>query len=68
MTQNALTAPKEDPFGPPETPQDVECLHCSQRYPSSEMVYEFRHGMALWWCATPDCDGAGFLIDIYPVQ
>jgi hypothetical protein len=56
-----------DPFGPPETPIRVRCLHCGDVYMSDEMKHEerkFSPGARLWYCRNPDCDGAGFGFDI----
>jgi len=53
----------DDPFGPPEEPLQVQCLHCGGEYCSSEIVW--RDGF--WCCPTPGCDGVGFTFDIFPV-
>lgn len=60
-----LTRPcGRDPFAPPRTPVPCRCLHCGQRFTSDQMI---RKGPdRLWSCPTPDCDGAGFEIDIRP--
>lgn len=58
-----------DQFGPPaDRVVEVECLHCGQRYLSSEMVFEERFGVLLWWCKNPNCNGRGFEFDIFRVS
>ena len=60
---------REDPFGPPAVPVDVECLHCGERYSSGEMESRrWADGIRRWSCPTPGCDGAGFGFDIHRVE
>lgn len=75
---------KGDDFAPPKTPVQVECLHCGEKYSSSEMRLEYRpimqhptiqafgeivQGLSpLWWCKNALCDGAGFGFDIHEVR
>jgi hypothetical protein len=64
---------KRDPFGPPEKPCEVTCLHCGKRYGSELIVWRvstMKDGTqrGFWVCPVPGCDGAGFLMDIYPVD
>lgn len=58
----------EDQFAPPaDHVEEVECLHCGQRYLSNEIVFEERFGTLLWWCKDRHCDGRGFGFDILTV-
>ncbi|HUW31766.1 MAG TPA: hypothetical protein VM223_09160 [Planctomycetota bacterium] len=50
-----------DPFGPPDPPRLVRCLHCDQTYMSSLM--HWRDG--LWACGIDGCGGVGYHIDIF---
>jgi len=58
----------EDCFRPPNEPCEVWCVHCGQRYSSSQIVWR-RHpdGQGFWCCPMPGCDGVGFRFDILPV-
>lgn len=51
-----------DPFGPPEKPIDVVCIHCEREYRSDEMRQDEE---GLWCCKFEDCDGRGFGWDIH---
>jgi hypothetical protein len=53
-----------DPFGPPSTPIEVQCLHCGSEYLSDAMVQDDE---GLWCCGVPGCDGRGFEFDVWPV-
>ena len=53
---------------PPNIPVMVRCIHCGAVYRSDEMKYEKRRGIALWWCKDPGCEGAGFGVDIHPIE
>lgn len=56
----------DDGFAPPSNVRDVTCLHCGKTYRSDAMRFEERRfPVKLWWCATPDCDGAGYNFDIF---
>lgn len=62
-----------DPFGPPEIPTLVACLHCGEEY-ESYLIERRRErnseGEWHWWwcCATPNCGGRGFGFDILPID
>ena len=65
--------PQGDPFGPPETPTEVSCLHCGETYDSYLIEWRIEedaegkpHGF--WCCPTPGCDGKGFGFDIFPTD
>jgi hypothetical protein len=55
-----------DVFAPTDQNREVHCWHCEWRYKEQEAVWERRHGMLLWWCKNPDCDGAGVGFDLHP--
>jgi hypothetical protein len=62
-----------DPFGPPEVPCLCSCLHCGREFMSDGIWYErhVKNGIefeGFWRCPTPNCDGAGFTFDIFPVD
>lgn len=75
---------RADPFPPPKEPVLAQCLHCGKRYWTDKMRWEYRlvfqHSAVrelkesdkaprpLWWCATEQCDGAGFGYDIHEVK
>lgn len=66
-------APGTDPCGPPATPILVHCIHCHNEYESYRIkwVVGLNADGELWghWvCPIPGCDGAGFCIDIWPVD
>jgi hypothetical protein len=72
MTDDPLD-PSDDPFGPPEIPVEVECLHCGQQYQSHLIEWRIEtdadgnpHGF--WCCPTPGCGGKGFGFDILPTD
>jgi len=59
----------DDQFGPPaDSVEEVERLHCGERYMSNEMIYEERFGAVLWWCKNRRCNGRGFGFDILTVR
>src|SRR5688500_11269255 len=64
--------PSHDPFAPPKTPCEVQCVHCGESYESWHI--EWRDDATLssaggaWCCPTPGCDGIGFGFDIFPVD
>lgn len=63
--------PNDDPFKPPEKSLLVECLHCREKYQSSDMVYEERSEipeLKFWYCKNKNCNGAGYCFDIFPVR
>ncbi len=65
--------PMDDPMAPPREPCECWCLHCQRTFMSSEMwfqrVINARDGFpGFWMCPTPNCDGAGFTIDIFPTD
>jgi hypothetical protein len=62
-----------DPFGPPAISTLVHCIHCGEEYDSYRIEWRQEqrsdgrtHGF--WCCPMPGCDGAGFGIDIFPVD
>jgi hypothetical protein len=63
----------DDPMGPPKQPCECWCMHCRRTFSSSEMWFQrvlndpggFK---GFWMCPTPNCDGAGFTIDIWPTD
>lgn len=61
---------KQAPFAPPEIPIEVHCIHCGETYDSWQMEVrnEGPGDEPAWCCATPGCDGLGFLFDIWPVD
>ena len=61
--------PVEDGMHPPTVPQLVECIHCGEEFDSWRMEWRVDDdGHGFWRCPTAGCDGAGFGIDIYPVD
>ena len=72
MASADVPDPEADPYGPPEIPTEVRCLHCDQEYQSYliEWVERVVDGKALglWCCPTPGCNGGGFGIDILPTD
>jgi len=65
--------PQDDCFKPPETPVEVECLHCGRRYMSSLIEWRIETSadgalQGFWCCPTPDCGGCGFGFDILPTD
>jgi hypothetical protein len=74
-TPPAADDPYADCFHPPSVSTRVLCLHCHEIYDS--FLIEWRlmprgeDGEGLpghWCCPTPDCTGAGFGFDIYPLD
>ncbi|TVQ54260.1 MAG: hypothetical protein EA377_05975 [Phycisphaerales bacterium] len=61
-----------DPFGPPELPTEVYCLHCECVYDSwqIEWVEDKSDSQCAghWGCPTPGCEGWGFGFDILPTD
>lgn len=63
-----------DPMAPPKEPIMVTCWHCGKFYMSDKIAWGRKRQMnagidgdqPLWWCPTPECDGAGFGHDIHP--
>lgn len=48
--------------------RELECMHCTETFPESAVVYEERFGDYLWWCPTEGCDGAGVGFDLMPTD
>jgi hypothetical protein len=72
MSDNPLD-PSGDPFGPPKTNVEVQCLHCGEQYDSYRIEWRVKtdadgkqHGF--WCCPTPGCGGMGFGFDILPTD
>jgi hypothetical protein len=61
-----------DPFAPPKTPCEVQCVHCGESYESWHIEWRDEPDAAVtggaWCCPTPGCDGVGFGFDIFPVD
>ena len=62
-----------DPFGPPEQPVEVGCLHCGGIFMSDQITWRIEPDhegkpLGLWCCPDPTCDGAGFGIDLLPTD
>lgn len=62
-----------DPFAPPQTPCEVQCIHCGESYESWRIEWREADSSAsgregFWCCPTPGCDGVGFGFDIFPVD
>ena len=71
MEANGSGLPKEaleDCFKPPDEPCQVRCLHCGQEYCSSRIVWRQAGERGFWCCPIEDCDGAGFMFDIFPAD
>ena len=65
--------PMDDPMAPPREPCECWCLHCNRTFMSSEMWFQRVVGAkdgfpGFWMCPTPNCDGGGFTIDIFPTD
>ncbi|MEM6334562.1 MAG: hypothetical protein AAF823_14615 [Planctomycetota bacterium] len=65
--------PVADGFHPPSVPTLVGCLHCRQIYESFLIEWRVkpnRDGVprGFWCCPIPGCDGAGFGMDIWPID
>ena len=54
----------EDPMGPPKIVVEVHCIHCGERYLSSEIKWD--EASKMWVCPVEGCGGCGYLFDIYP--
>ncbi len=60
---------ERDVFPPPDIPIEVFCYHCGEEYETWQMrPEEDDEGATHWHCATPGCDGRGFLFDIWPID
>jgi hypothetical protein len=62
---------ESDPNRPPRIPVLVFCLHCQREYESYliQWVNDEHDGTdGSWKCPTPGCQGAGFGMDIFPVD
>jgi hypothetical protein len=64
---------ESDSFGPPKEPCLCSCLHCGREFMSDGIWYEkhVKNGveiMGFWRCPTPNCGGAGFTFDIFPID
>jgi hypothetical protein len=61
-----------DPFSPPKTPCEVQCIHCGEAYESWRIEWRELNDdpnlLGAWCCPTPGCDGIGFGFDIFPVD
>ena len=66
------SGPNREFFGPPPVPTEVECVHCSQRYSSSQIRWMPSNWLnpdyGFWCCPMANCDGKGFLLDIWPTD
>ena len=62
--------PVKDGMHPPSQPQLVHCLHCGEEYDSwrIEWVVDAKSGHGFWCCPIDGCSGAGFGMDIWPVD
>lgn len=65
--------PQADYFRPPRIPTLVHCIHCHHEYDSSLIVWQDDTDAkgepdGRWMCPMPDCDGAGFGFDIFPID
>lgn len=72
MTDDPLD-PQADCFKPPETPIEVECLHCGCTYQSDLIQWRVESTAdgdlrGFWCCPTPGCGGCGFGFDILPTD
>jgi hypothetical protein len=68
--------PRVDPtdlFSPPQEPCECYCLHCGRTF-SSDGIWLQRYrqpprdSKGFWMCPTPNCDGRGFTLDIFPTD
>jgi hypothetical protein len=64
---------KNDPFAPPTEPCECYCLHCRRTFNSDLIWFQKINGAqdglnGKWMCPTPNCSGAGFTFDIFPVD
>ena len=63
-----------DPMAPPAEPCECHCIECGRRFPSAAIWFQpilndpAGHQDGFWMCPTPNCGGAGFTFDIFPVD
>lgn len=68
-----------DRMKPPQQPILVHCLHCGEEYDSWRMIWvpftekelaeDRKSGLKGFWCCPIEgCGGAGFTVDIWPVD
>jgi hypothetical protein len=66
------SAPGKTFLSPPKVPVEVGCIHCGQAYSSSQIrwdpVNESNPDRGFWRCPMPNCEGTGFLFDIWPTD
>src|SRR5690349_23295785 len=65
--------PLTDPMAPPREPCECYCLHCERVFMSNQMWFQRvindpGNFPGFWMCPTPNCDGAGYLFDIFPTD
>jgi hypothetical protein len=70
MPEDDIQRGRKD-FPPPAISTRVQCIHCGQTY-DSYLIQFVPHagpdGRGVWRCPTPQCDGAGFMFDIWPTD
>jgi hypothetical protein len=64
---------QKDQFAPPMEPCECYCLHCHRTFMSDAIWFQKIKGgrgslEGFWMCPTPNCGGAGFTFDIFPVD
>ncbi|HWE04122.1 MAG TPA: hypothetical protein VG326_17075 [Tepidisphaeraceae bacterium] len=64
---------QKDQFAPPMEPCECFCLHCRRTFKSDAIWFQKIKGGrndfdGFWMCPTPNCGGAGFTFDIFPVD
>jgi hypothetical protein len=64
---------QNDQFAPPMEPCECYCLHCQRTFMSDKIWFQKIKGGrddfdGFWMCPTPNCGGAGFTFDIFPVD
>lgn len=62
-----------DSMAPPRVPCECSCLHCGRVFMSDLMWFQRVIGDpsgfdGYWMCPTPNCGGAGFAFDIFPID
>lgn len=62
-----------DAMAPPEEPCQCSCLHCERVFMSDQMWFQRVIGdpsgfKGYWMCPTPNCGGAGFAFDVFPID